>query len=211
MEDQKASAEFVKNLIHLTFPGMPIEVVRSFKEAHGWLYNKASRRNQNPLGLALVDLGLPDGNGIDIIESIAHSEPDAIPVVLTIYSDDAFLFKALSAGAKGYLLKEEDQATLMEVLKRIEKNEPPLSPAIARRLLGHFAKPCSDEKSQVQLSPREHQTLILLSRGLTVAEVSRHLYLSPQTVSGYVKIIYQKLHVSNRVELIQEANRQKLI
>ncbi len=211
VEDQKASAEFIKDLLHRSFPGISIEVVRSFKEAQGWLTSREMRKDKSPLSLALIDLGLPDGSGVEIIQSISRLEPEAIPIVLTMYSDDTFLFKALSAGAKGYLLKEDDPESLVEALKRMEKNEPPLSPAIARRLLSYFIENRADENSKVNLSPREHETLILLSRGLTVAEASKQLCLSPQTVSGYVKIIYQKLHVSNRVELIHEANRRKLI
>lgn len=211
VEDQKASIEFIKKLIRSAFPEAPIETVRNFKEAQEWLNKRALQKDKNPLGLVLVDLGLPDGNGVDVIQSIARFEPDAIPIVVTIYDDDVFLFKALSAGAKGYLLKEDDPVSLTETLKRIEKNEPPLSPGIARKLLGYFKENKIGEKDEAKLSPREHETLILLSRGLTVPEVSKQLGLSSQTVAGYVKIIYQKLHVSNRVELVQEATRRKLI
>lgn len=211
VEDQKASVEFIKSLVRATFPEAPIEVARSFKSAQKLLKKRGLQKGKGSLGLALVDIGLPDGSGIDVIQSISLSDPDAIPIVVTIYDDDSLLFRALSAGAKGYLLKESDPASLVEMVRRVEKNEPPLSPAIARKLIHYFQENKADNYSESRLSPREHETLMLVSRGLTVPEVSKQLGLSAQTVSGYVKIIYQKLHVSNRVELIREAIRRKLI
>ncbi len=212
VEDQKASVEFIKKLMRAAFPKAPIETARDLKEAESWLNKRAIQKNKEPLGLVFVDLGLPDGNGVEVIQSIARLESEAIPIVVTIYDDDAFLFKALAAGAKGYLLKGDDPEILVETLKRIRRDDPPLSPAIARKLLSFFKenKAC-EKKDEAKLTPREHETLILLARGLTIPETAKQLGLSAQTVTGYVKIIYQKLHVSNRIELVQEASRRNLI
>lgn len=211
IEDQKPSLEFMTEIVKSAFPDLSIEAAGNLKAARKWIENRTQSPAREPISLVLVDLGLPDGNGVDVIHFLMEREPDAIPIVMTFYDDDAFLFPALMAGAKGYLLKGDDPVLLTETLKRIERSDPPLSPAIARKLLNHFNKPALKEESSVKLSPREHETLILLSRGLTVPEVAAHLNLSALTISGYVKIIYQKLHVSNRVELMLEANRRNLI
>lgn len=212
VEDQPASTAFITNLVNTVFPTVKVETVGDLKAALAWLDRRRSQEiSKEPLGLVFVDLGLPDGNGVEFLQNISVLEPEAFPIVLTIYDDDAFLFKALAAGAKGYLLKDDDPEKILETLKRIESDDPPLSSAVARKLLSHFQVKNEPGKSHAKLSPREHETLILLSRGLTVPEVAKELKLSAQTVSGYVKIIYQKLHVCNRVELIHEAHRRKLI
>lgn len=211
IEDQKSSIQFIKNLVEAAFPGTETVVARDLKSARLWLQQRIGLENKEDLGLVFVDLGLPDGNGVEIIRSVSQLEPEALPIVVSIYDDDAFLFKALAAGAKGYLLKGGDSSSLVEILKRIENNEPPLSPSIARKLLSYFQQENPVKESREILSPRENETLVLLSRGLTVSEAAKKMNLSPQTVAGYVKNIYQKLHVSNRVEMLQEAHRLRLL
>lgn len=211
IEDQKPTAVFLEKTVQTAFPQSKIEVTQDIKSARLWLKNYSANETKSSLSLVLVDLGLPDGSGVEIIREIKKQVPQAHVVVVTIYDDDAFLFKALEAGASGYILKQEEPQFLVDMLKRIEKNEPPLSPSIARRILNHFRKDIVESVSDVKLSPRELETLILLSRGLTVAEVAQELKLSAQTVAGYVKVIYQKLHVSNRVELVREAHRRGLL
>jgi len=184
-------------------------IVHDLEGARKWFKNCASSRRQ-PLGLCIVDLGLPDGSGIDVIRELRKQKPEVPAIVVTIHDDDSFLFAALAAGASGYLLKEEEEIFLADALKRFENNQPPLSPNIARRLLRHFQNSYVDEP-EIKLSPREKETLELLSQGLTVPEIANNLKISAQTVAGYVKKIYEKLHVSNRVELMREAGRRGLV
>lgn len=214
VEDQEPARKFIAEVIAEAFPGILAETVPDLRRARAWLEGREYRKSGRPLGLVIIDPGLPDGSGIDLIGQIAEAEPGAIPVVFTIYGDDAYLFGALSAGAKGYLLKEEAPKRLVSALRRLENGEPPLSPSVARRMLEHFRAieqaPMS-AAGVAKLTPREQETLVLLARGLTVPEAARKLGLSPQTVAGYVKLVYQKLQVSNRVELVREASRRKLI
>ena len=91
--------------------------------------------------LALIDLGLPDGSGVDVVAALRESQPEAQSVVVTIHDDDDHLFPALQAGAFGYLLKEQARDLIAEQLKRMSQGEPPLSPSIARRVISHFASP----------------------------------------------------------------------
>lgn len=209
VEDQAAMAEALKQTVLAAFPKTEVVLKPNLQESQAWLSQKSK---STPLDLALVDLGLPDGSGVHLIRQIAEKEPQARSVVVTIYDDDAYLFEALSAGAHGYLLKEEEPALLVETLKRLKRDEPPLSPAIARRLLSHFQAPSEKpEPVASDLSPRERETLTLIAKGLTVAEAAKQMGLSAQTVAGYVKIVYQKLHVSNRVEATRVAIRRGLV
>lgn len=210
VEDQNETCSFFTKIVNLAFPKVATVLAQDLKTALS-LINDPSQFKNNQLGFCIVDLGLPDGSGIDVILALKEKHPDVPSVVATIYDDDAYLFKALAAGAYGYLLKADDENSLVDALKQIEKNNPPLSPAIARRLLQHFRNEALPNTSDVKLSPREHETLVLIGRGLTVGEVAAQMKLSAQTVAGYVKIIYQKLHVSNRVELIREATRRGLV
>lgn len=208
VEDQAETTEFLRNAVAQAFPKLNIVTFAEVKEARVWL----QRRDRKPsLALALVDLGLPDGSGLDVLRLIKEHEPEARAVVITIYDSDATLFDALSAGASGYILKGEEPFFLVEILKRIENGEPPLSPSIARRLLNHFAGTKTEKPSEAELTSREKETLTLLARGMTVPESAQQMGLSASTVAGYVKIIYQKLHVSNRAEATREAIRRGLV
>ena len=97
--------------------------------------------------LALVDLGLPDGSGVDVVAALREQQPETQSVVVTIHDDDEHLFPALQAGAFGYILKEQARELIIEQLQRISQGEPPLSPSIARRVMAYFAaksKPQAD-------------------------------------------------------------------
>lgn len=210
VEDQVETGEYLKKIVNMAFPDAVTMIVQDVKAALSAINNSLQFKD-NPLGLAIVDLGLPDGSGIDVIRTLKEKNPDVPAVVATIYDDDNYLFQALAAGAYGYLLKADDHTDMVDALKKISKDAPPLSPAIARRLIKHFQAPQVEEVPQIKLSPREQETLTLIARGLTVGEVAGKLQLSPLTVAGYVKTIYQKMHVSNRVELVREATRRGLV
>jgi DNA-binding NarL/FixJ family response regulator len=201
IEDQPQTRDWMLGVLSTAFPAQEVATVGSLKAAHAWLDERGAE-----LGLAIIDIGLPDGSGIDIVRRLQSQFPTVLPVVATIYDDDAHLFEAISAGARGYVLKDEDSHLLVSYLLRIEAGEPPLSPSIAHRMLSHFrtnAPPKSEPESD--LSPRETEVLALLARGMTVAEVARQLGLQPQTIASYVKVIYQKLSVTSRAAATREA------
>lgn len=168
--------------------------------------------------LALIDLGLPDGNGIDVVHALRTHQPQAVSVVVTIHDDDEHLFPALQAGAFGYLLKEQPRDELMAQLQRISQGEPPLSPPIARRVLNYFASGGSRsfglmraDPDQVALNARETDILQRVAKGYTLPEIAEQLGLSRHTVADYVKQIYRKLNVSSRAEAALEAARRGLV
>jgi DNA-binding NarL/FixJ family response regulator len=210
IEDNRTT-QFLNNVVRSAFPGISLHCTPNIKDAQNWLIDRSTSVEKVPMYLAVVDLSLPDGSGLDIVRLLKEKEPIAQSVVVTIYEEDKYLFEALSAGAVGYLLKKEDPAFLTDILKRILRNEPPLSPAVATRLIEYFREPQKNSTIKTELTTRERETLTLLARGLTVSEAAGKMGLSAQTVAGYVKVIYQKLHVSNRAEATREAIRRGLV
>lgn len=161
--------------------------------------------------LALLDLGLPDGSGVTVVEALRDQQPEAQSVIVTIHDDDEHLFPALQAGAFGYLLKEQARELLVEQLQRISQGEPPLSPSIARKVIAHFTgqqkRPTSVAMPEVQLTERETEVLLRVAKGFTLPEIGVQLGLSRHTIADYVKQIYRKLNVSSRAEAALEAQR----
>jgi len=162
--------------------------------------------------LALVDLGLPDGSGVDVVARLRDAQPEAQSVVVTIHDDDEHLFPALQAGAFGYILKEQARELIIEQLQRISQGEPPLSPSIARRVMAYFTekarpRPHAGTLPNVSLTERETEVLLRVAKGYTLPEIGVQLGLSRHTIADYVKQIYRKLNVSSRAEAALEAQR----
>ena len=161
--------------------------------------------------LALIDLGLPDGSGVDVVTKLRDVQPEAQSVVVTIHDDDEPLFPALQAGAFGYILKEQARELITEQLQRISQGEPPLSPSIARRVMAYFSAKSKPQASSslinVSLTDRESEVLLRVAKGYTLPEIGVQLGLSRHTIADYVKQIYRKLNVSSRAEAALEAQR----
>ena len=174
---------------------------------------------REPVDLLLVDLGLPDASGLELIRALVELRPQARSVVVTIFDDDDHLFPALQAGAFGYLLKDRPKIELRAQLRRIQDGEPPLSPSIARRMVQHFTRlhagPAPllnrDQEEQIALTERESEVLQLVGKGYTLPEIAVQLGLSRHTVADYVKQIYRKLDISSRAEAALEAARRGLV
>lgn len=212
VEDRPDTREWLKEVVAEAFPGIAVVSAGSLREARRWLDAHAAAPAW-PLALAVLDLGLPDGSGVELVAEIARKCPQAVPVVATIYDDDVHLFDSLAAGAQGYVLKQEHPDTVVDVLRRIEAGEPPLSPSIARRILERFrpqAAAAARPRDEAGLSARETEVLTLIARGLSGPEAARAIGLKPQTVAGYVKVIYQKLNVSSRAEAVLAAAQRGL-
>lgn len=159
--------------------------------------------------LALIDLGLPDGSGLEVLRAMRQMQPEALAVVTTSVGDDAFVVAALSAGAHGYLLKNQPQDTLVRQLTQMAEGVPALSPAIARRIMEHF-RMTGPAAPEADLTARERDVLALIGRGLRNAEVAGELGLSENTVAGHIKNIYRKLGISSRAEAAWQAARMGL-
>ncbi|HNA29408.1 MAG TPA: response regulator transcription factor [Thiobacillaceae bacterium] len=203
VEDVPEAAEWLARALETTFPGIQLERAANLAEARERL---AARPEPE---LALIDLGLPDGNGVDFIAELNYRSPRTVCVVASIFDDDQHIFPALRAGAQGYLLKDQDLDAIVELLKGIVAGRPPLSPAVARKLLAHFR--VAPEVAAPELTERETEVLRLIAKGLTTVEVARLLGISANTVPSYVKEIYRKLNVSSRAEAALTARNMGLV
>ena len=206
VEDHAQAREWLKQALHKAFSLNVADVRAVATIAEG----KRAIEQQVP-DLALIDLGLPDGSGITLIRVLdefrAMQGKSTTIIVSTVMNDDESIFTAIRSGADGYLLKEETLENLVGMLQGIREDKPPLSPAIAMRLLTHFrAKPEDD-----LLAPRERQVLQLLAKGFTVQRVADMLGITHNTASGYVKDIYRKLNVNSRAEATLEASKRGLV
>jgi DNA-binding NarL/FixJ family response regulator len=170
-----------------------------------------------PFALALVDLGLPDGNGIDLIAEM-HAEDSSLAIlVISAWSTEDAILAALRAGATGYVLKERDDLEVSLSIRSVLRGGAPIDPFVARRIIEEL-RPRRTERadeaageSVETLSPRESQILRLVSEGLGNREIAEELHLSRYTVECHVKHIYRKLAVSSRTRAIHAARTRGLL
>ncbi|MFC4251325.1 response regulator [Sinimarinibacterium flocculans] len=203
VEDLKAPAQWLQEILAEAFPDLRVHHADSLANARTLL-------RQHPPDIALIDLGLPDGSGVELIRDLAPRGCQC--VVTTIYADDHHLFPALRAGACGYLLKDQPGDKVVHALRGIVAGEPPLSPVIAQRLLRVFGAPANPaERIDARLSNREHETLTLIAKGFRLPEVAAQLGVSRNTAAGFIKAIYRKLDISSRAEATLEATRMGLV
>jgi DNA-binding NarL/FixJ family response regulator len=165
-----------------------------------------ARLGHEPYDLALVDLGLPDGSGFDVLRAIKAESPETLCVVATILGDDASIVGALAAGADGYLLKDQPGDLLARHIRQILDGLPALSPSIARRIMDHFRK-TGPAAPDAELTPRERDVLAQIGRGLRNHEAAAALGISEHTVAAHIKSVYRKLDISSRAEAAWHAAR----
>ncbi|MCA3722018.1 response regulator transcription factor [Phenylobacterium sp.] len=158
----------------------------------------------------MCDLGLPDGSGIDLIRSSVSLHPAADVIVVTMFADHKKVLDSIKAGAKGYLLKDENLEDCVQGIREIRRGGSPINPFIARKLLERFRPDTSDAQQEV-LSERETEVLGLLARGYSYGEIATLLGISAQTVGTYVKRLYRKLEVGSRSEAVFEASSRGLL
>ena len=172
--------------------------------------------------VVLVDLGLPDGSGVEVIRHAKAAHAGCDVIVVTMFGDDGNVIESIRAGATGYLLKDAMPRDIANAILQVRAGGSPISPAIARRVLQNFrvsSTPVSIETSQrvdsvnrsSVLSERETEILRLVAKGLNFKEVGIILSISPNTVITHVKRIYQKLAVHSRGEAVYEANQMGLL
>lgn len=208
LEDLPEIRSWLKTLVTQVFPDAQISEASRIHDALELV-------NAMRFDVALLDLGLPDGSGVEVVQALREKQPETQSVVVTIHEDDDHLFPALQAGAFGYLLKEQSREQLSEHLQRISQGEPPLSPSIARRVIQYFTAQARQQPQRepdnvtphVQLTDRENEVLLRVAKGYTLPEIGVQLNLSRHTIADYVKQIYRKLNVSSRAEAALEAQR----
>ena len=159
----------------------------------------------------LVDIGLPDGSGIDLIRESRTLSPSPEALVISVFGDERHVVSAIEAGATGYLLK--DAENVAESIRKLLHGGSPISSSIARHLLRRFrvAQPEPDDNPLPSLTPRETGVLRMVAKGFTYAEIADMLELSVHTVTTHVKNTYRKLEVRSRGEAVFEAVQRGIV
>jgi len=161
----------------------------------------------------LVDLGLPDGNGIEVIRDAVARYPECDVLVVSVYGDKTNVLTCIEAGASGYLLKDGLREDIVQHIDDLRRGGSPISPMIARQLLRRFrpTRPAEPPVATEHLTDRELEVLNLLSRGFNYQEIADLLQVSKHTIGTYIKRMYRKLHVNSRSEAVFEAQRIGLL
>jgi DNA-binding NarL/FixJ family response regulator len=184
----------------------------SLVAAVGSCADAMAKLDRSAIDVLLCDLGLPDGDGADIVREARRLHPDLDAMVVTVFGDEAHVMRSLEAGATGYLLKDSLPEDFIATIMLLRSGGSPIHPTIARRLLQRFAtvsrKPVA---AAISLSAREQEVLQLVSKGYRGPEIASLLGISNHTVSSHIKKIYSKLEVSSRGEAVYEASRLRLL
>lgn len=178
------------------------KVVNSYNNCEDFLKNL---QNDRP-NVVLMDIELPGMNGIEGIERVKKVYPQAQVIVVTVYENDELVFKALCAGAGGYLTKNMPPNRLIDAIREIMSGGAPMSTNIARLVVASFQK-----NPHSPLSGRETEVLELLSKGKSYTNIAEDLFIDKETVRTHIKNIYWKLEVHSKAEAIEKAVKEKLI
>ena len=202
VEDDDATRERLARAVELS-PGLRlVAVASSCREAREQLERVRPE-------VLLVDLGLPDGSGIDVIRETKRRHAGIEAMVITVFGDDRHVISAIEAGATGYVLKDGSDEYIGQSILEIVRGGSPISPAIARNLLRRFREQpvpsVSVDAELPGLTDREQEVLRLLMKGFTFQEIGNLLGISAHTVTTHVKHIYEKLEVRSRAEAVYEA------
>jgi len=174
--------------------------------------------------VALVDLGLPDGSGFDVVRHIRQASPCTSIMVVSVFGGERNLFEAITAGATGYLLKDSLPEDFNASIHALQAGESPISPALARLLLERLRPggaaavnvsapkaPAAQATQDSPLSRRESTILESISRGSSIAEIGQSLHISPLTVKSHVRNIYRKLEANSRQHAVYLAQQRGLL
>ena len=200
VEDNRSIRESLRRILELSSGFQCVCAVGSGEEA-------IEELPQQQPEVVLMDINLPRMSGIECTEHLRRAMPSVQVVMLTVYEDNDKIFKALRAGARGYLLKRAgmEPGRLLEAIREVKAGGAPMNSAIARKVVEAFQEPAETGGIFEPLSRREKEVLELLCRGYANKEIGDSLHLSIETVRDYLKSIYDKLHVRSRTEAVLKA------
>ena len=202
VEDLPEIADWLRDCVNQSLPYEHLSVAYDLAQAHKSL-------SQQTWDLVLLDLGLPDGDGTSFIRPLKTHAPQCACIVTTIFDDADHVFPALSAGADGYLLKDETEEIFCENLTGILAGRPPISSSIAVKILSSFRQPKTQECDG--LTPREKDILVLIAKGYSCKDAATAMGVSYHTAAGYLKTVYQKLQINSRAEATLKAIEMGII
>lgn len=213
-DEATARARMLELMRALAGPRARIDAVADLATAR-------ARLQADPYALALVDVQLPDGSGIDLIAWLGTHRPQTASVIVSAYAEEETILAAVQAGAIGYLLKDRDDDELRLSLKSLQSGGAPIDPLIARRILALLpaahpprggAEPAPQEAEPAsQLSEREREILRLVAQGFSNREIAELVALSKLTIECHTKNIYRKLAVGSRTAAVFEARALGLL
>ncbi|MCE3295165.1 MAG: vraR [Crocinitomicaceae bacterium] len=168
------------------------------------------------IDVILMDIQMPEMNGIEATEIVSRKFPHIKVIMLTVLDDENHIFKAIQAGANGYILKDEPPKRLLDGIQEILKGGAPMSAGIALKAMKLLRNPLTDTEEfdaseKADLTAREIDVLEQLCKGFEYKQIAEFLNISPATVRKHIENIYQKLQVHNKVEAIQKATKQRLV
>lgn len=215
VEDDLATRDRLVGVIDKTPALRLLHTASTARGAIAWLH-------EGRPDVLLVDLGLPDGSGLDVIRHCRRHSPVTDVMVVTLFGDEGNMIGAFEAGARGYLLKDGTEEDLARHVLDLHAGGSPMSPLIARQLVARMARPATVHGDNAapgrspgepvdMLSPRESEILTLVARGYTYPELARLLGVSVSTVQTHVKSIYSKLAVHSKTEAVFEARQLGLL
>ena len=223
LEDQPDAVAMLTQVARASFGEVHLAVANDLASVR----KLTSPELQRHFDYALVDMRLPDGLSIDWLAQFKQQQPKTVVIVTSLYDDDDLVFAALRAGADGYLLKGDGADQLEHALAKLLRGEPPISPAIARKLMQQFrvsalaltvAAPITPPEPRggvsltaQSLTAREEDVLALIGSGLMIKQVAAKLGISYHTVNDNIKAIYRKLGIHTRAQAASEASRLGLV
>jgi len=157
---------------------------------------------KNKPDVVLMDINLGGMNGIECVQRLKTLVPEMQIIMLTVYEDTDQIFRALTAGATGYLLKRSSPTRLLQAIREVQSGGSPMSSSIARKVVASFQKSNQTGEGRVHLSPREEMVLECLAKGLTYKQIADQLSISIDTIRTYLRRVYEKLHVQSRTEAV---------
>ena len=195
VDDEKELRESIATFINGS-PGF--RCVSAYSNARAALQGLPTDRPD----VVLMDINMAGMTGIECVEKLKAMTPEVQIVMLTVYEDTDQIFRALAAGASGYLLKRLTPTKLLQAIREVHAGGSPMSASIARKVVASFQKTATNDDKQVHLSPREQAVLDYLAKGLTYKAIADQLGISIDTIRTYLRRIYEKLHVQSRTEAV---------
>lgn len=170
--------------------------------------NKAKKLQPD---IILMDLRMPELDGVEAMCQIRAENPDIKFIVLTTYDNDEYIFKGIEAGARAYLLKDAPREELFKAIRAVYRGESLIQPAVAGKVLDRFAKLSREAQIPEALSERELEVLKLMAKGAANKEIATKLFISESTVKTHIQSIFQKLEVGDRTEAVTKALQKGII
>ena len=161
--------------------------------------------------VVLMDLRMPEMDGVEAISRIKAEKPDIKFIILTTYSDDEYIFKGIAAGARAYLLKDAPRDELFKAIRMVSRGESLIQPVVASRVLDKLAELSRKTPAGDTLSDREIEVLRLMAGGESNKDIADHLSITQSTVKTHITSIFQKLNVTTRTEAVTNALKKGII